>query len=89
MTTGKWIICPECEGDGTTAKHLGVISREEWEPEEFEDYMAGRYDRVCNCCKGSGKIRDGNVGAYYAEESDRREAYRLQCAEDGRRFDWY
>lgn len=87
----KWAICPECEGDGSHAKHLGVINREDWDEEEFEDYMAGYYDRPCACCNGTGKVRGDtdHVADYYSREKDRKEAYRLACAEDGRPFDWY
>jgi hypothetical protein len=56
---GKWIICPDCGGDGHHARHLGVINRDEWEDEEFEHYMHGDYDRICDNCGGGGKVREG------------------------------
>jgi hypothetical protein len=87
-SAGKWIICPECEGDGATSKHLGVINAEDWDPEEMEGYMAGKYDRRCGCCGGSGKMREGNVSSFYEKEAEREAAYRYACAEDGRRCDW-
>lgn len=51
----KFIVCPECEGTGSSSAYLGAFTSEEmWEQgDEFvEDYIAGRYDRNCDECKG-------------------------------------
>jgi len=55
----RWEICDYCEGEGTSCAYLGDWTGSEWaeeSPEFQEDYFAGRYDRACPDCKGSGKI---------------------------------
>lgn len=52
-----WMICPHCEGDGHHSMHLGVIDRDEWDEEDFDRYLEGVYDRECEVCHGSGKVR--------------------------------
>ncbi len=77
----KWIICPRCEGEGshvaTGIDDNGITESEMAElGEDFrEDYFSGAYDVCCNCCGGSGKIRDDEdeVG-YDAVERARFEA---------------
>lgn len=58
----RWIICPTCQGEGTSSAHLGAIPAEEfhneWAPEEQEAYLRGDYDTTCERCGGSGKVRD-------------------------------
>jgi DnaJ-class molecular chaperone len=54
--TSKWTICPTCDGDGSHSRRLGVVNPQEWDPEEFEQYMEGGYDEPCGTCGGSGKI---------------------------------
>jgi RecJ-like exonuclease len=52
----KWNICPTCHGEGTRR----LVSEEyvaEMDEEEYEDFLAGRYDTVCNECQGTGKIK--------------------------------
>ena len=87
-TPSRWIICPECEGDGKTSRHLGVINRDDWDADELEGYFNGAYDRPCECCRGTGKIRANDYDDYTDDRAQAREEYRLRCAEDGRRFDW-
>ena len=56
---GMWAICSHCEGNGASSAYLGAITqseRAEWDPEEWQGYMAGRYDRRCSACNGSGKV---------------------------------
>lgn len=56
----KWEICVECRGNGMSSSYLGAFTSSEWaeEDEEFkEDYMAGKYDKSCEYCDGSGKVR--------------------------------
>ena len=84
-----WIICPRCEGEGKNSRHLGSINREEWDEDEFEDYMAGAYDRPCSCCKGSGKIRADDYDQFVEQDRMNHEDYRVQCAEDGRADDFW
>lgn len=53
-----WEICGYCEGWGHSSRHLGVITpSNDWDEEDFADYMAGKYDRDCTSCGGSGKVR--------------------------------
>jgi DnaJ-class molecular chaperone len=53
-----WEICPNCHGDGSHSKRLGVVDPDDWEPEEFDEYLAGRYDATCERCNGTGKIKE-------------------------------
>ena len=58
----RWVICPECHGEGKHAHAIdgnGITASEwaEWEPEERETYLAGGYDRTCEECDGSGKVK--------------------------------
>lgn len=57
----KWEICDSCEGDGKSSAYLGSFTRDEFDEhfdaEEADDYFAGRYDRRCEDCDGSGKVQ--------------------------------
>jgi hypothetical protein len=56
----KWEICHSCQGNGTSSAYLGAFTREDMDEmgDEFmEDYMRGAYDRACDECGGSGKVR--------------------------------
>lgn len=75
----RWVICGDCDGSGKT--YLGWAASEqpaltyddfyEEGPEFMEDYFAGRYDRTCPCCHGSGKelIIDREAIVQYDEVS--------------------
>lgn len=54
----KWEICPTCRGKGTSSAYLGAFTGDDMreDPEFFEDYMNGNYDRSCDECDGTGKI---------------------------------
>ena len=56
------MICPACEGEGRRDRLGGMTSDEFRElfpgPEEQERYFSGDYDKVCETCKGSGKITE-------------------------------
>ena len=63
----KWHICPTCEGNGKHSLDLGAITssdREEWDDEEFQQYIDGAYDRRCDTCGGSGKITAQQLETY-------------------------
>lgn len=97
----KWAICPDCEGCATDRGRSvecdgGGFTSSEWaeQDEDFrEDYMAGRYDRPCEFCKGLGRIqtidRDAVTGwrmklflrALDAQERDRHEIDAIHAAE--------
>ena len=71
----KWEICCNCDGNGKHSKHLGVITssdREEWDDEEFDQYMEGAYDTPCSVCRGTGKVLAGKnrVEQYYATDEE-------------------
>ena len=53
---GEWEICGHCRGAGKSSDYLGVIHPEDWEPEDLEDYVSGKYDRPCRKCSGTGKL---------------------------------
>lgn len=56
----KWEICQACNGHGKSSSYLGAFTHDEMRDEGYEfmeDYMAGHYDRACDTCGGSGKIK--------------------------------
>lgn len=64
--TLRWDICPVCEGEGGHSRHLGVITGEawsEWDDDERAGYLCGSYDRSCDRCEGTGKVRDIDLEA--------------------------
>lgn len=85
-----WIICSCCKGDGTV-DGLGVVSRDDFSDEEWEEYLEGAYNAPCGACAGTGKVREdapepvvrfGSDGqrVFYADEADASE-HRLRMAE--------
>ena len=56
---GTRIVCDRCRGEGVhdhPAFSNGLTS-EDFEDEDFrEGYFSGRYDVVCECCKGANVI---------------------------------
>lgn len=55
----EWRICDECGGEGRSSAYLGAFTAEDMDREGdefFENYMAGRYDRTCEPCDGTGKV---------------------------------
>jgi hypothetical protein len=79
----KWEICSACRGNGTTTRHVecdgGGFTSSEWaeQDEEFrEDYLAGRYDRPCPDCSGSGKVKEVDLDQLTEDE---RKAWQEQC----------
>lgn len=82
----KWEICPRCSGNGTTTRHLGGFTASEWaeacdgDPDFEENYFSGAYDRPCDECNGSGKVKvvdtdqltPEQLEAYRQEQEDRR-----------------
>lgn len=55
----NWAICGGCSGHGKSSAYLGAYTCEEMReagPEFHDDYMAGRYDKTCDRCDGSGKV---------------------------------
>lgn len=70
-----WEICWDCRGEGKSSAYLGAFTQEDierdWEPDEWEDYMAGAYDRVCEHCGGSGKVKEVDYEALSPEMQKR------------------
>lgn len=90
----NWAICNNCRGDGKHSQHLGSFSREEmldnWDQDGIDDYFAGAYDRTCEDCNGTGKIRVPDVAAMtYAQKrvyaKERKEAREeAECEREAR-----
>ena len=92
-----WKICGHCNGDGTSSAYLGVFTREgmdQMDEEWKDDYFAGRFDRACECCGGSGKVKsvDRNRAspqdlkdwdAQQAEEAAYRQTERMERLMEG------
>ncbi len=55
----KWEICGQCRGHGTSSRYLGAFTADQMreDPEFAEDYMNDEYDRTCETCGGSGKVK--------------------------------
>lgn len=58
----RWVICSTCEGEGKHSQHLGAFTREDierdWSHEEWDGYMRGDYDKMCETCAGRGMVRE-------------------------------
>lgn len=70
-----WIICPECSGEGKSSAYLGSFTREDierdWDPDDWQEYLDGAYDRPCNVCRGTGKLRQSAWDNYCEEHAER------------------
>lgn len=78
----KWEICGSCEGHGKSSAYLGAFTRDDLDDagEEFcEDYFAGRLDRPCEECGGSGKVAVADEGRMTKAQ---RKAWKDQCDDD-------
>lgn len=56
----RWAICCSCDGEGRSSAYLGAYSRNDLDdagPEFQDDYFAGRLDRSCDDCGGTGKVK--------------------------------
>lgn len=66
IVPAEMIVCPSCDGRGTTVSHIepdgGGFTSTEWaeacadDPDFAEDYMSGLYDRNCPDCNGKNVI---------------------------------
>ena len=59
----KWCICGGCDGSGKSSAYLGAYTWDEMDEaglEFIEDYFAGNYDRACERCEGTGKVKTAN-----------------------------
>jgi len=72
--SSKWRICPRCEGEGTSSAYLGAFTADEMaeQGEDFrEDYIAGRYDRTCEKCLGTGKVNREDERRWAQQRADK------------------
>ena len=64
---GHWVICGTCEGNGAHSRALGAFTMDEFnhsfDPDEQAEYFAGKYDRRCENCDGTGKVFVKDVDA--------------------------
>lgn len=79
-----WMLCPVCEGRGTTVNpdiDGNGLTRENFDedPDFAEDYMSGVYDVTCRCCQGRTTIQVTRMDELRQNAADRELAYR----EDG------
>lgn len=92
----RWEICGSCNGEGTTSRHVecdgGGFTGSEWADldDDFkDDYLAGRFDRACDECSGSGKVKVPDFdrltpeqrAAWEEQEDERAECDAIQRAE--------
>lgn len=78
----KPALCPTCDGHGKHSRHLGAFTqsdREEWDPDEWDDYMTGSYDRTCETCNGKRVVEEVDEEQLTPAQ---RKAWRKQCRED-------
>jgi len=80
----KWIICPVCEGKGTTVNPSidsnGLTASDFHEdPDLMDDYLSGTFDIACGACNGSGKMLESHLEALRQAAEDRQ----LAAMEDG------
>lgn len=59
----KRIVCPRCEGEGTHTNPAidgnGLTAEDFYEDEDFAaDYMNGKYDVLCETCRGANVVVD-------------------------------
>jgi hypothetical protein len=55
-----WEICGECRGEGKHCHHIdgnGLPDSFREDDDSMEDYFSGAYDRECESCDGSGKLK--------------------------------
>ena len=77
-----WMICPECEGEGTMVHPACSVWTQDdraEDPDGFEAMMHGAYDIRCAHCGGSGKVKED-----FQDEFDYTDA-RMRAMENG---DW-
>ena|SRR3982751_5958519 len=59
----KWAICETCSGNGRHSLAIdghGITQEErdrDWDDESWADYLQGKYDKTCNDCSGTGKVK--------------------------------
>lgn len=78
----KYIVCPQCEGEGSMVNRAVSVwteSDRDEDPEGFEAMLEGRYDVACDMCGGKRVVTQ-------SEEDDfreRRQDHFLMLREQG------
>lgn len=56
----KFIVCPSCQGTGSSSAYLGAFTSDDMhdmDDEFMEDYFSGSFDRQCDECKGQRVVK--------------------------------
>ncbi len=89
----QYVVCPRCEGSGAHVNPSidgnGLSEELRADYDFMEDYMAGVYDIVCECCNGKrvvaepdfAKWKPGLVAAYRAHLEEEAYFAAVQAAE--------
>jgi hypothetical protein len=85
----KYMVCPVCDGEGTTVNpsiDCNGLTAEDFDddPDFEESYWRGDYDVVCGACKGERVVTDDRMGELERNAADRR----LAAMEDGNFAAW-
>lgn len=87
-----WAICGQCQGEGKSSAYLGAFTSERMDeagPEFREDYISSAYDRTCETCGGSGKVKvvdqkrmtRADAATYTEQQQDEAEARAVERQE--------
>jgi hypothetical protein len=71
-----WIVCPVCNGEGTTVNPNidahGLTAEDFYEDPDFaEDYMSGVYDITCAACHGNRVVKQARIDELCQHAEDR------------------
>jgi hypothetical protein len=77
----KWILCPVCEGEGSTVNpsiDAHGLSYEDFreDPDFATDYCSGAYDQTCAACNGQRVVTQTRIQELAQNADDRRLAAR-------------
>lgn len=71
----RWVVCPSCQGRGSSSAYLGAFSASEFSEmgdEWQEHYLSGAMDRPCDECRGRTTVLEPDYDYLTLEQ---REAY--------------
>lgn len=76
MKKTKWVVCPVCDGEGTTVNpdiDSNGLTRDDFEadPDFAEAYKSGVYDIQCRGCDGKRVVRPGRIKELHQHAEDR------------------
>lgn len=77
----EWVVCPVCEGEGTTVNpdiDANGLTHEDFEddPDFAEDYKAGAFNVRCRGCDGRRVVKPKRIEELAQNAEDRRMAAR-------------